>query len=344
MRLPRVSQVPQVIGAKDSSGVALAFRAAAGLAVGAALAGWFAPRAAQAHIRMTAPAGWVTTDVDGDPQKVTPCGVDSTVPYTPTNKVTSVQAGDKVTLNWIETIPHDGHFRISLAINSRDELLDPTVTQMNSDDTAAQVAISNPPVYPVLADNLFPHLASSTASGTTYTYTVTLPSNVTCAKCTLQLLQFMANHPPDPSYFYHQCADFTITAPTGAGGSGATGAGGTNAAGTGTGGTNATGTGGTNATGTGGTNATGTGGSGSGAAGHGATGAGGSGGKGSGGASGVGGSSGGDAATGPPGSPAGGTTTSSGCSCATEGGPGVPSLALLGFGFFVLGRGRRARR
>jgi MYXO-CTERM domain-containing protein len=326
MRLPRK---PQVTGAKTSWGSFRGFRVVAGLALGGTLVGAFAPRAAQAHIRMTAPAGWVMTDTDGDPQKVTPCGVDSTVTYTPTNAVTTVHAGDQVTVNWIETIPHDGHFRISLAITSRNELLDPMVTQMNSDDTAEQVAISNPPVYPVLADNLFPHTAAATAAGTKYTTTVTLPSNMTCAKCTLQLLQFMANHPPDPSYFYHQCADFTILAASGAGGNGAGGSGATGA-----GGTNATGTGGTNPTGTGGTNATGTGGIG-GAGGSGAIGAGGSGGSTG---------SGGDTASGSPGGPAGPTTSSSGCSCATDGRPGTRGLALLGLGLFVFARGRRARR
>ena len=66
----------------------------------------------------------------------------------------------------------------------------PAVTKANSDGTAAEVAIST--VYPVLADNLFPHTAASVAANKAYTYTVTIP-NTPCAKCTLQLLQFMAN-------------------------------------------------------------------------------------------------------------------------------------------------------
>ncbi len=251
-----------------------------------------APRAARAHIKMSAPADWIVTNSEGDPQKITPCGVDPTMPmtFTVTNAVTTLHVGDKVTFNWTETVPHDGHFRIALAINSRDELTDPAVTQMNSDGTAAAVAIST--AYPVLADNLFPHTAASVSPGKAYTYTVTIP-NTPCTKCTMQLLQFMANHPLDPSYFYHQCADVTILAAAGSGATGGTtgatggssgaagktgGAGGattgtggtvagtggtttgtggavsgTGGATTGTGGT-ATGTGGT-ATGTGGTNA-----------------------------------------------------------------------------------------
>jgi hypothetical protein len=178
-----------------------------------------APGAARAHIKMSAPADWITTNSSGDPQKITPCGVDPTKPstFTVTNAVTTLHVGDKVTFNWTETVPHDGHFRIALAITSRDELTDPAVTKMNSDGTAAEVAIST--AYPVLADNLFPHTAASVSANKAYTYSVTIP-NTPCTKCTLQLLQFMANHPLDPSYFYHQCADVTILAAAGSGGSG----------------------------------------------------------------------------------------------------------------------------
>ncbi len=182
-----------------------------------------APGAAQAHIKMSAPADWIVTNSSGDPQKITPCGVDSTTTYTATNAVTTLHVGDKVTFTWTETVPHDGHFRISLAINSRDELKDPAVTQMNTDGTAAAVAIST--AYPVLADNLFPHTAASVSANKAYTTTVTIP-NTPCTKCTLQLLQFMANHPLDPSYFYHQCADVTILAASGGGGSSGSGSGG----------------------------------------------------------------------------------------------------------------------
>ena len=259
--------------------------------------------AAQAHIKMSAPADWLTTNSEGDPQKVGPCGVDSTTTYTASNKVTTVHAGDVLTVSWTETIPHDGWFRISLALNSRDELTDPAVLTKNSDGTPKTVATSTS--YPVLADDLFPHMAAGTANNTPYTTTVTIPTTASCTKCTLQLLQFMADHPADPSYFYHHCADLQIVG-SGAGGgtSGAAGQGGaaghvagggsggvggaaghatgTGGVGTGgvggamgtggisstggaqgTGGTPAPGTGGTPAQGTGGTPAPGTGGSGS---------------------------------------------------------------------------------
>src|SRR5450631_4294785 len=328
-----------------------------------------APRAARAHIKMSAPADWITTNSLGDPQKITPCGVDSTTTYTATNTVTTFHVGDKVTFNWTETVPHDGHFRISLAVNSRDELKDPAVTTMNSDGTAAAVAIST--AYPVLADNLFPHTAASVSANKAYTYTVTIP-NTPCAKCTLQLLQFMANHPLDPSYFYHQCADVTILGAGGSGGSGGSGVptggtGGRGGSGGSTGGTSGSGgaagkSGGTGGaisgtggaiTGTGGSTTgaggaiTGTGGAGSGTGGA-TTGTGGNVASGSGGSA-VG--SGGSGAIGSGGTGTGtgggaeGAGSSGGCSCQL-GGANVEltGLGLLGVALICVRRHRRARR
>jgi hypothetical protein len=330
-----------------------------------------APGAAQAHIKMSAPADWITTNSLGDPQKITPCGVDPTMPstFTVTNAVTTLHVGDKVTFNWTETVPHDGHFRIALAINSRDELTDPMVTKKNSDGTAAEVATST--AYPVLADNLFPHTAASVSANKAYTYTVTIP-NTPCTKCTLQLLQFMANHPLDPSYFYHQCADVTILGAGGAGGGGGkggslggtggvggnpgksggtsgttSGAGGNGGRSGGTGGT-ITGTGGA-PSGTGGT-ITGTGGATSGTGGT-ITGTGGApsdaGGTGGTVATGSGGSpvgSGGNGATGTGGDP-GGSGSSGGCACQLGGAnASLTGLGLLGVALIGLRRGRRARR
>jgi hypothetical protein len=41
---------------------------------------------------------------------------------------------------------------------------------------------------------------------------VTLPSNVTCEKCTLQVIEFMSDHPLNNpgGCFYHHCADIAI--------------------------------------------------------------------------------------------------------------------------------------
>jgi MYXO-CTERM domain-containing protein len=323
-----------------------------------------APRVARAHIKMSTPADWLVTDSSGDPQKITPCGVDPTAAastYPASKMVTTVHTGDKLVVNWTETVPHDGHFRIALAINSRNELLDPAVTASNNDGTPKSVATST--AYPVLADGLFEHTAASVSAGKAYTYTVTIP-NTPCTKCTLQLLQFMAEHPADPSYFYHHCADLTILAaaggtggsggasatggagghPTGGSGTGGSATGGNGAGGSATGGS-ATGGGGA----TGGSSASGTGGSATGGSGTGGTSASGSGGSsasatGGSSASGTGGSStsgtGGSSTSGTGGGDGGGS--SGGCSYATGGaGSGLIGLGLAGA---ALIRARRRRR
>jgi hypothetical protein len=364
-------RVPRTTAAKSSFSLPFSRASArAALALAGGLVCASVSRPAGAHIKMSAPADWITTNSEGDPQKITPCGVDPTMPstYTVTNAVTTVHVGDQVTVNWTETVPHDGHFRIALAINSRDELTDPAVTQMNSDGTAEAVAISTS--YPVLADNLFPHMASQVTAGKAYTYTVTIP-NMTCSKCTLQLLQFMANHPKDPSYFYHQCADFTIlgtgsASDAGATGSGGTGSGGAKGAGGATGSGGATASGGT--TGSGGASASGGAtGSGGKAASGGATGAGGvvssggttgsggaqasggstgsGGAQASGGSGGSGDSTGSGGSTGSSGSAGSGDSGSSGCSYATGGAsPNAIGIGFLLVALTALRRGRRARR
>ncbi|HLK88950.1 MAG TPA: SCE4755 family polysaccharide monooxygenase-like protein [Polyangia bacterium] len=329
MRLPEATRVKAKLGAS-----AARRRAVRASIVLGGLLGAVAPGTARAHIKMTAPADWIMTNSEGDPQKITPCGVDSTVTYTPTNVVTTVHGGDQVVVSWTETIPHDGHFRIALAINSRDELTDPMVTQSETTSAGTEaVAVAISSSYPVLADNLFPHLAANTAAGTKYTYTVTIP-NTPCTKCTLQLLQFMANHPLDPSYFYHQCADFQILAAGAGGGGGSTASGGHGGAGSG-------------GTGSGGTTLAGTGGNGAG----GATGGGGT--TGNGGATGSGGTTGKGGATGNTDTGTGGSTAesgNSGCSCSAGGsggsfGLGALILCSLFFrGMLVIRRGRRPGR
>ena len=67
-------------------------------------------------------------------------------------------------------------------------------------------------IDPVLADGLFPHYTRP-AGPQTYEADVRLP-NITCPKCTLQVIQFMADHAYNQpgGYSYHHCADLQITA------------------------------------------------------------------------------------------------------------------------------------
>jgi hypothetical protein len=203
------------------------------------------PRAAQAHFTLTAPppASNSTDGGKGDP----PCGPTAM----PSNVVTPVMGGSKLTITLNETVFHPGFYRIALAIKSRTELPADNVVKDASGKVlppagpgnAATADYQTTPVFPVLADNLFPHTTATTMlSGE-----ITLP-NVNCDKCTLQVIEFMAQHGsngPKAGYFYHHCADLKITADTSkpifdpTAGSGAGGGSSGGAAGAGTGGAGA---------------------------------------------------------------------------------------------------------
>src|SRR6185437_2242755 len=81
---------------------------------------------AEAHFRLMYPPQWVQEqDTLGDPQKAGPCGVDSSVSYTMTNAVTTFAPGQKIKVQWQETVAHDGWFRIALSYKNRTDLTDP---------------------------------------------------------------------------------------------------------------------------------------------------------------------------------------------------------------------------
>jgi hypothetical protein len=273
--------------------------------------------AAQAHFALTMPpaADTATDGGKGNP----PCG-----PTSASGVVTAVQGGHALPIVLTETVMHPGHYRIALSVNSRAELpADPMVMLQGTSTISVSAAIQNPVQFPVLADNLFPHTTG--ASGTVYRGEVTLP-NITCAKCTLQVIEFMAQHGPNVGggYYYHHCADLKITADPALPGTDA-GAGTTTDAGQGTGGAGtdaARGTGGAIGTGAGGV----TGGGGSNTAAGGSNGAGGK----------VGG---GDAGTGTPRSGGG---CQIGTSAAAAASLPVAALGLLAWGLAV--RRRRGRR
>ncbi len=70
--------------------------------------------------------------------------------------------GSKLHIKVQETVYHPGHYRISLAVNSRAELPpDPEVTLRESEKGPQSVSavIMNPVRPPVLVDGLWPHQA-----------------------------------------------------------------------------------------------------------------------------------------------------------------------------------------
>ena len=120
-----------------------------------------------------------------------------------------------------EKIFHPGHYRIALAANDPSELpAEPVVTAGST--PCGSVPVQSPPVYPVLADGVFDHSSPFSAP---QSVKVTLPPGVTCTKCTLQVIEFMSNHPLNNpgGCFYHHCADISIGAGAGGGDAGGVG-------------------------------------------------------------------------------------------------------------------------
>jgi hypothetical protein len=295
-----------------------------------------------------------------------PCGPDMAVAANPT----AAQGGHTISLKLQETVRHGGFYRVALSINSRSEIpVDNVVYDASKppkvlppsgmpSGTSDHADFENPAVFPVLGDDLFPH-AQAGASGQVYMMDIMLP-NVTCAHCTMQIIEFMEPHGYNGTpgkndgggYFYHHCADLKITAdptlppfPSSSDGGANDAAGGSDA-----------GSAGTHGTGTGGSLGQ-AGAEGSGAAGSTVTGSSGAGGEagnssGTSGSSGTAGSpvTGGMAGTIGGGSGAGGSQvkSSSGGGCNVEGESGSAlhfgaTMFLMGLGAMIARR-RRARR
>jgi len=175
----------------------------------------------QAHFKLLEPASWLVEGDRGDPQKAAPCGNaanDATVK--PTGEIGKAVGGSKLHLKVQETVYHPGHYRVALAVNSRDELpSDPVTTERMTERGPQSVwaVIQSPPQIPEIADGLFQHYVrppvQTPAPPMVWETDVQLP-NITCPKCTLQVIQFMAEHGYNQpgGYSYHHCADLAITA------------------------------------------------------------------------------------------------------------------------------------
>jgi hypothetical protein len=184
------------------------------------------PMGASAHFQLQAPASWLTEDQRGDPQKLGPCGGDPKGQNEKlvTSTVTKATGGSKLHLKIQETIYHSGHYRVALAVNSRNELPpDPITFEKYTDRGVYSVwaAIQSPPQIPVIVDGLFQHYPRAGEPPSSVPKTPMAPwetdiqlPNVSCAKCTLQVIQFMADHGYNQpgGYSYHHCADLQITA------------------------------------------------------------------------------------------------------------------------------------
>jgi hypothetical protein len=185
--------------------------------VAALAAGVFAtPAIVGAHFKLVEPASWLVENERGDPQKAGPCGGSNTDWGKPSYAVSKAVGGQKLHIKVQETIYHPGHYRVALAVNSPTELpLDPETETRDGERGPISVSakIQEPPQIPVLADGLFVHATKPTAPMPPFETDVTLP-NINCRRCTLQVVQFMAEHGfNNPGgYSYHHCADLQITA------------------------------------------------------------------------------------------------------------------------------------
>jgi hypothetical protein len=184
------------------------------------------PAATQAHFILLEPASWVEENQLGDPQKLGPCGGDPAGDNAEllTGAATEITGGSELHMKIQETIFHSGHYRIALAVNSRNELPpDPLTFEQYTDRGLFSVwgAIQSPPQIPVIADGLFRHYPAEGENASFRPETpmppwetdIQLP-NINCEHCTLQVIQFMADHRYNQpgGYSYHHCADLAITA------------------------------------------------------------------------------------------------------------------------------------
>src|SRR5437773_8784256 len=79
-------------------------------------------RNAAAHFKLLEPASWLIEDDRGDPQKAGPCGGSNTDWGKPSYVISKAVGGQKVHIKLQETVYHPGHYRVSLAVNSPNEL------------------------------------------------------------------------------------------------------------------------------------------------------------------------------------------------------------------------------
>jgi hypothetical protein len=166
-----------------------------------------------AHFRLLEPASWLEEGTLGDPQWLSPCGGTSADPGKPSGLVTTLRGGDKLHIKVQEMAFHPGFYRVALAVNSRDELpADPAAVTEAAATGPRSVsgAIQYPWSPPVLADGLFQHVAPFDKPQEA---DIELP-NINCARCTLQVIEFMAAHGrnKDGDFTYHHCAVLQIRA------------------------------------------------------------------------------------------------------------------------------------
>jgi len=123
------------------------------------------------------------------------------------NVITKVQGGHALPVKLYEYVIHPGHYRIALATRAN---LPPDTEVVESNGRSVSAAIATNPKAPVLADGAFVH--GKLSEKQSWQMDVTIP-NVACEKCTLQVIEFMAEHGLNKGggFYYHHCADLQIS-------------------------------------------------------------------------------------------------------------------------------------
>jgi MYXO-CTERM domain-containing protein len=154
------------------------------------------PAVAAAHLELTYPVPRTLELKRG------PCGAVNSVRGT---NVTVLAPGATIEIQWKETINHPGHYRISFDVDGQDFVVPPTATGSTEGMTNV--------IKDLIADRV------TTPAANLYSQTITLP-NVTCERCTLQVIQLMTDKAPYTTDalsddIYYQCADIALRTPGG---------------------------------------------------------------------------------------------------------------------------------
>jgi MYXO-CTERM domain-containing protein len=127
-------------------------------------------------------------------------------------RVTVLEPGATIMVEFTETIQHPGFYRISFDQDGQDAFEPPPLAR-----SSIQMGT---PMLPVLKDNI------ADTGDADYTTMITLP-NVECENCTLQLIQVMTTAMTwQEDDIYYTCADIALRSGAGGSGSGGMGSGG----------------------------------------------------------------------------------------------------------------------
>jgi len=174
----------------------------------------FIPAQASSHFLLMEPTPTLVLDERGDPQKADPCGGTTRGSTPASNVVTPIRGGSQLHIKVKETVYHPGHYRIALAADPSGLPPEPETVTRNTEKGPYSVSakIEKNPTPPVLVDGLFVH-SERFPSGHIWETDVRIP-NIDCENCTLQVIQWMAEHSfnPQGGYSYYHCAELKITA------------------------------------------------------------------------------------------------------------------------------------